>query len=68
MAKARTPAQLAADKKRTGRPPKESSSRQIKRVTIYLTADELERLTTQSVKEDISLSALIMRPWRRKDS
>ena len=66
MTENRTAAQLAADKRRTGRPPKTSSRRQSKKVTIYMTPAELKRLETQATKEGVSLSALIMRPWREE--
>ena len=66
MTENRTAAQLAADKRRTGRPPKTPSRRQSKKVTIYMTPAELKRLETQATKEGVSLSALIMRPWREE--
>ena len=66
MIKKRTTAQLAADKRRTGRPPKTSSRRQSKKVTIYMTPAELKRFENQATKEGVSLSALIMQPWREE--
>jgi hypothetical protein len=35
-------------------------------VTIYMTPAELKRLETQATKEGVSLSALIMQPWREE--
>ena len=43
-----------------------SSRRQSKKVTIYMTPAELKRLEAQATKEGVSLSALIMLPWREE--
>ena len=67
MAKKRTPAQLAADKRRTGRPRKERTDKQSERVMVYLTPSEYERLQTLAEEAGISLAAQIMMPWREED-
>jgi hypothetical protein len=66
MTNKRTTAQLAADKRRTGRPTKSPSRRQNKKVTIYMTPAELKRLEVQATEEGVSLSALMMKPWRNE--
>ena len=58
---------MAADKLRTGRPPRKPGERQSERITVYLTAAERERLGTLAKKAGISLAALVMRPWREKE-
>lgn len=68
MKKKRTPAQIAADKKRTGRPRKADKERQSEKVTVYLTKAELRRLEKVAKEEGLPLASLIMRPWREKGS
>ena len=67
MAKKRSKAQLEADKLRTGRPPKQPEEKQGEQVTVYLTKSERAELERQAQNEGISLTALIMRPWREKE-
>ena len=67
MVKKRSAAQRAADKKRTGRPPKAPQEKQSEPVMVYLTPVERKRLGTQAAAEGISLAALVMRPWREKE-
>ena len=67
MAKKRSKAQLAADKLRTGRPPKRPEEKQNEQVTVYLTRSEREKLEKQAREEGISLASLIMRPWREEE-
>jgi len=64
MRKKRTKAQLAADKLRTGRPPKSPEEKQSEPVMVYLTKAERARFEELAEKEGVSLSSLIMRPWR----
>jgi hypothetical protein len=64
MASKRTAAQRAADKRRTGRPAKQTSERRSKVVTVYLTEDEHARLEALATEQDASLASTIMRPWR----
>ena len=63
---ARTKAQIAADKRRTGRPRKATADKQKEKITIYLTTAERQRLEALAEKEGIPLAVLIMRPWREK--
>lgn len=55
---------MRADKLRTGRPPKKAE-KQSKRIMAYLTPDEYKQF--EAKEEDLSLAALIMRPWREKE-
>ena len=64
MAKKRTPAQRAADKHRTGRPPKNPAEKWSERITVYMTTAERARLESLAEQEGVTLASLIMRPWR----
>ncbi len=64
MAKKRSAAQRAADKKRTGRPPMAPEEKRSEPVMVYLTEDERFRLEAQAEQEGVTLASLIMRPWR----
>ena len=66
MKKKRTEAQIAADKLRTGRPRKSEREKQSERVMVYLTKTERMHLEELAKREGLSLSSLIMRPWRKK--
>lgn len=66
--RARTKAEKRADARRTGRPPKKPAEKQSERVMVYLTPDEHARFEAQAKSEGMSLAALIMRPWREKES
>ena len=63
----RTEREILADKLRTGRPPGDPRERQSERVMVYLTPAERKRLGALAKKADISLAALVMRPWREKE-
>ena len=64
----RTPAQMAADQRRTGRPPMALKEKHSEQIMVYLTPDERKRLEKLARKEGIPLAVLIMRPWREKES
>ena len=64
--KKRTSAQIAADKRRTGRPPKPPKEKRSEHIMVYLTPAERKRLEKLAKKEGIPLAAFIMRPWREK--
>ena len=64
MAKKRTAAQMAADKRRTGRPRMASEQKRSEPVMIYLTTAERIRMESMAEEEGITLASLIMRPWR----
>jgi hypothetical protein len=64
MAKKRSAAQRAADRKRPGRPPKPIEKKRSVPVMVYLTENERIRLASQAEREGVTLASLIMRPWR----
>ncbi len=64
MAKKRSNAQRAADRKRTGRPPIAPKERRSEPVMVYLTEDERFRLEALAEQEGVTLASLLMRPWR----
>ncbi len=64
MAKKRSAAQWAADKKRTGRPRKAPEEKRSQPVMVYLTEDERVTLGALAEQEGVTLASLIMRPWR----
>jgi hypothetical protein len=66
MKKKRTEAQIAANKLQTGRPRKSSREKQNERVMVYLTKTERRRLKELAGREGLSLSSLIMHPWREE--
>lgn len=68
MIRKRTPAQIAADQLRTGRPPKPKADKQGEKVMVSLTKAERARLEKLAKKEGLPLASLIMRPWREKES
>jgi hypothetical protein len=67
MARKRSAAQRAADKSRTGRPPKQPADKWSQRVTVYMTTAERDRLQALAQKEGITMTSLIMGPWREGD-
>lgn len=67
MKKQRTKAQREADARRTGRPPKAPAEKQSEQVVVYLTEGERKRLEALAAEKGLSLSAMIMDPWRKKD-
>ena len=66
MVRERTKAEIAADRLRTGRPPKPAECKQGEKVTVYMTRAERARLEGLAQQEGIPLATLIMRPWREK--
>jgi len=67
MARKRTKAQIAADKLRTGRPPKARDAKQSKRISVNLTQGEYQYFQKLAREEGVSLAEIVMRPWRKKD-
>lgn len=55
---------MAADKLRSGRPPKPKEEKQSERTMVSMTKSERDRLDALARKEGMSLGSLIMRPWR----
>jgi hypothetical protein len=66
MAKLRTPAEINADEKRTGRPPKRPQDRQSYRVTVQLTQVEMIKIKAAAKAANTSIAAMIMSPWREQ--
>jgi predicted HicB family RNase H-like nuclease len=64
----RTKAELEADSKRSGRPPINPRERHSARITINVTPEEKNRIESLAANEGISLSEMIMRPWRNKEA
>ena len=67
MKKQRTEAQREADARRTGRPPKAPAEKQSEQVVVYLTKGERKGLEALAAEKGLSLSAMIMDPWREKE-
>ena len=63
----RPAAELEADRRRTGRPPKAVADRQSEPIMVYLTKAERKRLGDMAAEQGVSISALIMQPWRDKE-
>lgn len=62
----RTRAEIAADKRRTGRPPKPPDQALSERIMVRLSRAERVRFEALAKKEGLPLAALIMRPWREE--
>jgi predicted HicB family RNase H-like nuclease len=60
----RSKAQIAADARRTGRPPKRPADRHSEIIGIRTTPCERKRLEAEAKRRGVSLSALLMSPWR----
>ena len=54
-------------RKRMGRPPKKLEDKYSQQVNVRMTKDERKRLEAEAARLGISLSALLMRPWRQDD-
>jgi predicted HicB family RNase H-like nuclease len=61
----RSPAQIAADAKRTGRRPKAPGEKQSECIMVRVTMAEHKELLAAARQLGVSLSALLMRPWRK---
>lgn len=49
-----------------GRPPKPKKIKLSARVQVWMTEEERSNLESKAKKLDISLSALLMQPWRKE--
>ena len=67
MKRKRTKAQIDADARRTGRPPKAPAKKQSEQVMVYLTKDERKQLEAMAAEKGLSLSAMIMTKWRNQE-
>jgi predicted HicB family RNase H-like nuclease len=66
MKRKRTKAQIEADARRTGRPPKAPGEKHSRQVNVRMTPGEWKRLSVEAERLGVSLSALLMRPYRKK--
>ena len=49
-----------------GRPPKPPADKYTEQVNVRMTASERELIEVQAQKQGVSLSAVLMRPWREE--
>ena len=63
----RTRSEKLADQRRTGRPPKARADKQSEQIMVRVTPAERAQLEKLANDEGVSLSALIMHPWRDKE-
>lgn len=61
----RTRAQIEADAHRPGRPPKRPAEKRGRQVNVRMTPGEWKRLSAEARRLGVSMSALLMRPWRK---
>ena len=66
MARKRTPAQVAADSRRTGRPPKPPTERRTERMVVRLTREEKAKLEGRAGKAGLPLSTYILHLLQEK--
>jgi len=66
MKRKRSKAQLEADKRRTGRPPKAKADKQARKVLLSLTEAEHARLSVLAKKAGLPLAVYLMSPWREE--
>ena len=59
----RTPAEVEADTRRTGRPPRPGKLRSVA-ILVRATPDERRRLDADARAAGLSVPNLLMRPWR----
>lgn len=64
MARKQTPAEKAANKFRTGRPPKKPGEAQTERLTANCTRKEKAMVERDAKQAGIAVSDMLMRPWR----
>jgi len=55
----------AKRKKKMGRPPKSASEKQSRQINIRVTQAEWKILEAEAKRRGISISALLMKPWRK---
>ena len=66
MAYKRTKAQIEADKLRTGRRPKTKAEKMSKHILVSMTPAEWKRVKAEAKKQGLSVSALLMKPYRKE--
>ena len=62
----RTPAQVAADAKRTGRPPLPAKERRNYVANVRITEAERREFERQARVHGLTLSEVLMLPWRKE--
>ena len=50
-----------------GRPPKPPAEKRGQRVLVSMTQAELQELTTEAKKHGMTISQILMRPWREEE-
>lgn len=50
--------------RRMGRPPLSAKKKRSRGITVRMTPDEHERLQAEARKQGLTVSELLMRPWR----
>lgn len=63
----RTPAEIAADVRRTGRPPKGKESRRVSRFSLNMTERDFEGLKACAKLAGLSMSAYLVRLWKQTE-
>ena len=53
-----------AAKKKMGRPPKPKAKRQDRQITVYATVSEYRAIKREAREQGVSLSEVLIRPWR----
>ena len=66
MKRKRTPAQVAADAKRTGRPPLPAKERRSYVANVRITEAERRGFERQARVQGLTLSEVLMLPWRKE--
>ncbi len=61
-------AEIAADRLRTGRPPKPAEQKLSERIIVRMTKGDRTRLEALAAKEGVPLSVYLMRPWRKENA
>lgn len=64
--KQRTKAQIAADAKRTGRPPKPPEDVRENYISLRVTKSERALLDKEAARLGVTITDLLLRPWRQR--
>lgn len=64
--KSRTEAERAADVKRTGRPPLAKKNKRSRALYVQATRAEEKTIQAEADRLGISISRLLLKPWRKK--
>jgi len=60
----RTPAEIAADAKRTGRPPLPRRQRRELVISVRMTREEHRRWRKEAKRRGLPLGIMLLKPWR----